>query len=82
MHDQGGRLTPKLIESLQEKIKPVFDNDDDIVELIPIAVEKKQTLLIENGGPRLMPARKLGHEAYAKWLAEFSRGFINPDINS
>lgn len=77
----GGRLRYDRILAHADQIGTLFSGEPDpeIVKEIAEAVRVRKTLLIETGGPALMPARKLGASAYAAWRDLPYRGFVVPE---
>lgn len=70
----GGRLTgERVMESAAEIDRLFFE---PIAGHIASAVAKRRTLIIDGGGPPLMPARKLGQAAYDVWWSLPERGFV------
>lgn len=70
---QGGRLSAERVEEAWPKLRDYF-GDDMIKPYIIDAARKRRTLLIEGGGPRLMPGWKVGREAYEQWRALPEKG--------
>lgn len=76
---RGGRLSWRRVQDGGVQLAQYF-TVDDVGEIIK-AVRLRKTLIIEGGGPPLMPARSLGHEAYIKWRDLPSGGLVNPELS-
>lgn len=86
----GGRLTamrlsaPTIREKLREAFGSGFESPlngaIDGARLWVGDAKRRRTLLIEGGGPKLMPSRMHGEEEYKRWrdLPDEDRGFLLP----
>jgi hypothetical protein len=69
----GGRLTVARLTAVIGAIETLFDVTD-LLPWLAHAVANKQTLLIDGGGQRFAPSRRLGHDAYVQWTREIEAG--------
>lgn len=74
---RGGRLSRAVIENHWQAIAAAFP---DIGKPLHEAVRQRKTLIIDGGGPPLMPSRYYGPAAYAQWRHVEPRGFYNNDL--
>jgi hypothetical protein len=71
---EGGRLTYRRIMEVKDKLHEFFPDD---VLSIANAAQRRQTVLIEGGGPPLMPdIKRVGRAAWNEWASLPSKGLL------
>lgn len=73
------RLSRALLNTVRDKILTAFD-DETFRAIYLAAGAPRRTVLVEGGGPRLMPSRYYGEAEYLRWrdLPAEDRGFLLP----
>lgn len=77
LHD-GGRLSAAVVLNVANEVNATFD--DELTGSMLAAIRNpRRTILVEGGGPRLMPSRLHGQAEYNAWrdLPEEDRGFTS-----
>lgn len=70
---RGGRLSCAVLKRYHAGIVEAFD--EEVAKAVIGLQLHRETLLVEGGGPPLMPSRKMGFQAYQDWLRLPERGF-------